>query len=101
MSENVCFVDEPVKGNCWNLRDSYGDICVACGCCSKDPLKRARARYEVAQLEIKTLESFNKWDQNLETREFQEQNIRTDLTMFRRMIRYYKKRIDKLEKESE
>ena len=33
---SVMYVDAPVRGNCWNLRDSYGEICVGCGCCSKE-----------------------------------------------------------------
>ena len=90
-------IDVGIKSNCWNLYDSYGEICVGCGCCSKDPLKRAKARYKVAQREIERLEAFDKWNQNPKMRELQEKNIKTNLKTFRRMIRYYKKRIKELE----
>lgn len=30
------FVDRPACGGCYNPFDSYGMICVHCGCCSED-----------------------------------------------------------------
>lgn len=36
------------KENCYNTYDSYGEICVHCGCCSEDEIERAKARVALA-----------------------------------------------------
>ena len=40
-------IDVAVKNDCWNMRQSYGEICVGCGCCAKDLKERAKNRAEV------------------------------------------------------
>ena len=46
MFVHIC---QQVKENCWNFIDSYGEICVHCGCCSEDPITRYTARIEVCE----------------------------------------------------
>lgn len=38
------FVDTGVKQNCWNGRESFGEICVHCGCCSENKEERIKNR---------------------------------------------------------
>lgn len=89
-------IDTPIIDKCWNLYDSYGEICVHCGCCSKDPLIRANARYEHCLERIIHLLAFDEWSEDLSVRVLQETNIGNDLKMFKRKLQYYKKRLEKL-----
>lgn len=90
-------IDRPVAEKCWNLYDSYGEICVGCGCCSKDPLTRVKARINVLTSRIEDYETFDSWfaDQNL--RALQERNIAKDLRAFKRQLLYYHGRLEELE----
>lgn len=90
-------IDRPVAEKCWNLYDSYGEICVGCGCCSKDPLTRVKARIDVLTNRIGYYETFDSWfaDQNL--RELQERNIAKDLKALKRQLLYYRGRLKELE----
>ena len=45
MMLHVCMA---AKENCYNTYDSYGEICVHCGCCSEDEIERAKARVALA-----------------------------------------------------
>lgn len=92
----MIIIDTPVIDKCWNLRDSYGEICVHCGCCSKDPSVRAEARYEWYLERLNHLLSFNKWSDDETMRVIQEANIATDLRRCRAQLRYYKKRLKEL-----
>lgn len=38
------FIDRPACKNCYNPFESYGMICVHCGCCSDDEKVRYKAR---------------------------------------------------------
>lgn len=89
-------IDTPVIDRCWNLYDSYGEICVHCGCCSKDPLVRTKARIDVLQRHIEHFESFDEWSDDLLIKATQKMNIEKDLRSFRRQLRYYQKRLRKL-----
>lgn len=84
-------VDYATSVDCWNPHESYGEICVGCGCCSKDKTTRYKARYELCQRMIEELVSFDGWFDDPEVRALQEQNIKTDLKYFRGRMRYYKK----------
>lgn len=91
-------IDTPVTDKCWNLYDSYGEICVHCGCCSKDPLTRANARYELCLEQIAHFNAFDGWDEDPEIRALQERNIKHDLKYFNERLRYYKKRLEEVKK---
>lgn len=94
------FIDKPVIDRCWNLYDSYGMICVGCRCCSSDPLVRANARYELCLEQIVHLNVFDLWDDTPEGRELQKKNIASNLKYFRGRLRYYKKRLEEMEKNN-
>ena len=89
-------IDRPALDNCWNPYDSYGEICVGCGCCSKDKTTRYKARYELCRRIIEDPVSFDGWFDEPELRDLQERNIATDLKHFRRRMAYYKKRLKEL-----
>lgn len=88
-------IDFQVKKNCWNLYDSYGEICVRCGCCSPDPIIRAKARLKVCEERLKERMNFNDWMEGWE--ETQRRNIASDIFYLKKKINYYKKRLKKLE----
>lgn len=89
-------LDEGVKKDCWNLRDSYGEICVHCGCCSKDSLVRTQARIDILERHIHHFETFDEWSDDLLVKATQKMNIDKDLRHFRRQLQYYKKRLKEL-----
>ena len=87
-------VDFAVRKNCWNLYDSYGEICVGCGCCSSDPRERCEARLKVTERMLKEQLDFDDWMEGWE--ETQRKNIKANIAYFKRRIRYYKKRLQEL-----
>ena len=97
----MIIIDTPVIDKCWNLRDSYGEICVHCGCCSKIPSVRAKARYEWYLEWLNHLLSFNEWSDDETIMVIQETNIATDLRRCRAQLRYYKKRLDEEERKTQ
>lgn len=76
---HVCF---GVKKSCWNLYDSYGEICVHCGCCSDDPMVRATSRLRVAQQQLQEQLDFNDWDDDPKWKAVQEKNVRSNIQIF-------------------
>lgn len=56
--------DTAPKDSCWNGAESYGVICVHCGCCAEDQIEQARNRLKVLKQrlneEYKTKRKFNK-----------------------------------------
>lgn len=94
-------IDAQVSSKCWNLYDSYGEICVHCGCCSKDPLTRYNARIEVLLRWIEQCETFDGWIADSSLRAIQETNIARDLKAYRRKLRYYKKKLDEEERKTQ
>lgn len=93
-------VDFAVNDNCWNFYESYGEICIRCGCCSKDKATRYKARYELCRRMIEDQLSFDGWFEEPELRALQEENTKLNLKYFERLSRYYKKRLEGLERES-
>ena len=92
----MTIIDKPVTDKCWNVYDSYGEICVHCGCCSKDPMTRYNARIEALLRRIERCVTFDGWDTDSSLRAIQETNITTDLRQYRSQLRYYKKRLKEL-----
>lgn len=97
----MTIIDNPVTDKCWNLYDSYGEICTHCGCCSKDPLTRYNARIEVLLRRIEHCEAFDAWIADSSLRAIQETNIAHDLKTYRRMLRYYKRKLDGEERKTQ
>ena len=90
MSGHICFA---VNDNCWNLYESYGMICVHCGCCSKYKKKRQKARLELMERRLAENESFNYWFDDEELRKTQEKNVKINRAYYKRKIRYYKSQL--------
>ena len=88
---NIAFADECVRDNCWNLYDSYGQICVHCGCCSNDKKTRYNARIKVIEGWIWQQENWYKPDETWE--DYQINNRREKLRNWKRQLRYYKRRV--------
>ena len=85
------YVDYAAKGNCWNLWDSYGEICVGCGCCSKDPIERTKNRLRVLEERVEYWKDFQR---KSDLEDFQLENIRKDLHGLKKQIAYYRKRLE-------
>lgn len=90
MSGHICFA---VNDNCWNIYDSYGMICVHCGCCSKDTKTRQKARLELMERRLAEYEAFDGWDDNEEMRKLQEKNVASIIRYFKRKIRHYRNKL--------
>ena len=80
-----------VGSRCWNLHDSFGEICVHCGCCSSDKTTRRKARLEVAKRQLQENLSFDRWDDDPKWRAIQEKNVKSNIRYWRRRVRYYEK----------
>lgn len=87
------FVDISVSKSCWNLFDSYGEICVHCGCCCKNKEWRYKARIECIERWLNDRVHFDLWDEDQELRAVQEKNVAADIKYFKRMLRYYKRKL--------
>lgn len=83
-------IDYAVKKNCWNLFDSYGEICVGCGCCSPDMKTRYESRISCLERWLDEQEHFDNWIEGLE--ELQEKNRRKNIKQIKRKLRYYKRK---------
>lgn len=93
----IVFIDFQVKDNCWNLHDSYGEICVGCGCCSEDKQTRYKARIRTLEAWLEDQYNFDMWDDENGLREVQERNIKSNIRSFKRMLRYYKGKLKEME----
>ena len=87
---HICF---SVQKNCWNLRDSYGEICVGCGCCSKYKKERHKNRLEALKRWNEENDRFDGWCDDPEIRKLQEKNTKANRKYFARMIRYYERKV--------
>ena len=90
------YIDMQIRNNCWNFMDSYGEICVHCGCCSKDKKIRYPARLECLKRWLKEREEFDDWDKEYGWKETQMKNIASDIRSYKRQIRYYENKIKEL-----
>lgn len=89
----IVIIDTGVMKNCWNPYDSYGEICVHCGCCNKDKKIRHKARYNLCKRMIEELKNFQLWDDGPGWKAIQEKNIKINLLYFKSRMRYYMKRM--------
>lgn len=92
----IFHIGEGVKDNCWNLLDSFGKICVHCGCCSKDKETRYKGRIECLEAWIEGKKHFQYWSDDPETRKIQERNRAETLRHFKRKLRYYRKKLQEV-----
>ena len=84
-------IDRPCIDKCWNLYDSYGEICVGCGCCSKDPLTRTENRLRVLERQLHEEENFNDYAYEYpDMVEMQKKNHESNLLYYKKQIACYK-----------
>lgn len=84
------FVDYAVSDDCENIY-SYGEICVHCGCCSRNPDYKDRLKCQLKYYNecLEEELNFDNWIEGLE--ETQKKNIRINILYFKRKIRKVKK----------
>lgn len=94
------FVDYEVSENCINHL-SYGEICVKCGCCDRNPNYRSRVVNTLRYYKdcLNEEKNFELWDENEYWRKIQEENIKMNILYYKRKIRMYKKICRTLKKE--
>ena len=92
-----CFVDFIKKENCYNPFESYGMCCVGCGCCSENPLVRAKARLALHERLLDENNHFDLWFDDPELRALQKKNLETDIAWNTEQIALYKAIISELE----
>lgn len=88
----MMFVDYAVSNDCIN-HWSYGEICVRCGCCSRNPNYKDRIIKTIQHYKerLKEEENFNFWDENEFWRKVQKRNVELNILYFKKEIRKYKK----------
>ena len=89
----MMYIDFGVNENCYNPLESYGEICVGCGCCSKDLKERTESRLALYQRLLDRCVNFHNWVDDPRVRAIQEKNIKIDKKIYKRRIRYYEKRL--------
>ncbi len=93
--EMIAHIDTPVRKNCWNTLDSYGEICVHCGCCAKDKATRYKARVATIKGWIWQKQNWYKPDDTWE--EYQRDNWKESIRLMRRQLYYYQKKLREME----
>jgi hypothetical protein len=78
----------PINKNCINP-DSYGEICVHCGCCSKDKNIRYPARLQMYERQLQEHLAFNHWIKGFIR--LQKRNQKANITYCRRRIAIYRR----------
>ena len=87
------YIDEPVIDHCYNGYESYGEICVHCGCCSDDLAERFQARLDLAKRLLTEKRRFNDWDYKYGWAKTQKKNVKADIVAFRDDVRRYRKKV--------
>lgn len=72
---------------------SYGEICVHCGCCSKNKNYWNRVIRIIRYYKdcLRDEMNFSYWDDNEKWRKIQEKNVASNILYYKRKIRLYKK----------
>lgn len=85
-------VDYDISDDCINA-NSYGEICVKCGCCSRNQNYRDRIIRQIKYYKEMLNEeyAFDGWDENEYTRKHQEEVVGANILYFNRKIRRCKK----------
>lgn len=91
------FVDFMASPDCYNPYESYGMCCVGCGCCSDNPLERAKARLALHERLLEGDLHFDVWFDDPELRALQEENVKKNIAWNKERIAKYKAIIAELE----
>ena len=82
-------IDYAARKDCYAITWSYGEICVGCGCCSKDKLTRWIARLNYLILEREEHKHFSHWIPGMIR--LQKRNNKSSLVYLNRRIGQYKR----------
>jgi hypothetical protein len=83
-------VSYSVSVRCYNGWESYGEICVHCGCCGKPGTERDRARLAMYRRRLEEQVNFDQWfTDSPEWLAVQKRNQKANITRANRHIRYY------------
>lgn len=85
-------IDYAVSDDCINIY-SYGEICVHCGCCSRNPnyMDMIRRRIKYYKEMLAEQYSFSDWCENEKLRALQERNVKANILYYKRKIRLCKR----------
>jgi hypothetical protein len=81
-----------VQKNCYATLWSYGEICVGCRCCDKDPKIRRKVRLKYWKWWLKEQLEFDHWvkdDSRLLS--IQEKNVKANIRQAKKRVKYYQK----------
>lgn len=89
---DMMHIDYAVSEDCINIY-SFGEICVGCGCCSRNANYRDMIRRRIKYYKEMLAEqySFSDWCENEKLRALQERNVKANIIYFKRKIRLCKK----------
>lgn len=85
----ICF---RITKDCINP-DSYGEICVGCGCCLKDKSVRWPSRLRMYEDNLQRQINFNNWIKG--SIRLQKRNRKLNITYYKRRIAIYKRLVAK------
>lgn len=83
---HICFSVSP---RCYNLYESYGMICVGCGCCSSNKKKRLLSRIELHKRLLEQEQEFAEWADDPEVRTLQEKTVAENIEFSKKAIAKY------------
>lgn len=92
---HICFSTKP---NCWNFEARYYGTCYGCGCCVSD--KQERYKNRIAHLDdmLKEQYEFDMWfDDDQKIKALQERNVKANIRYFKRLKRYYVKKLKEID----
>lgn len=93
------FVDRPAKKICWNTRESFGEICVNCGCCSENAETALKSKIATLNDYIAEDESdIAELDKAISNAKEQKQRILKDIKCCKEQKRNYRKQLTELKK---
>ena len=86
-----------VRKDCYNLYESFGEICVGCDCCARDKRIRYEARLALHERLLERAKNFNLWAYEYpELMEMQKKNVAADIQYNEKKIEMYKRKLERL-----
>ena len=99
-SNSVAHIAFSTRSDCWNKYDSYGMICVHCGCCSPDKKERLTARLDLSLRQLEWERNFSEWADDPDLIELQKKNMKLNQIYWGRRARYYKAELQKMKDDA-
>lgn len=90
-------IDFQARKDCYNQYESFGEICVGCGCCSDDPEERYKARIALADRMIEELEKWSNAGDYISLLPIQIRNIKKGLSKWEKRRTKFQKKLKELQ----